>query len=183
MPELERKITARPEFSIEAVQNKSKSEEEGRPIFDQREVVKIITPGQRDNCVLLADEIIVGTRPPMSAKELWPDHYAAFKRGEMRAVTGTPLEHWPPLTKARVAELKAAGLFSVEEYAEVPDNIIGKLGMGARGERDQARAFIDSAKGSAQVTAMAAKIEQLQAMVEQLSGGKPPPKPEKKKAA
>jgi hypothetical protein len=42
--------------------------------------------------------------------------------------------------------------------------------MGAREEREKARAFIAGAKGAADTSAMAARIAQLEAMVERLSG-------------
>lgn len=154
--------TARPRFYMDAVQNPALSEKEGRPIFEDKEYVEILIPG--DKLLTWVGEVDDPTR------HRFPEHYAAFKRGEMRAVVGTPLEAWPPLTKARVAELKAAGILSVEEYANVPDNVLGKLGMGARDEREKARAFIDAAKGGAQTAAMASEIAQLRAMVEQLSG-------------
>lgn len=157
--------TARPKFYVDAVQNKALSEEEGRPIFENKEMVKIEIPGDKlTNYVGVVSE---------AEKQRWPEHYAAFKRGEALAAIGTPLEHWPnaALTKARVAELKACNILSVEELANIPDNTLTKVGMDARPLREQAREYIAKAKDGAKDSAMAARIAQLEQMVERLAGG------------
>lgn len=159
------KDTARPRFYMDAIQNISLSEKAGRPIFEDKEMVEIRIPGDKNwSWVGSVDE------PGMHIKERFAEQYAAFKRGEMIASVGTPLEAWPPLTKSRVAELKGCHIFTVEEYAAIPDNTLGKLGIGAREEREKARAFLESAKGNAPTAALAAEVARLTAMVEQLTG-------------
>lgn len=173
------KDTARPHFYVEAIKNNAKSEAEGRPIFEDREMVKITIPGDRlSNWVGYVTDV---------HRERWPEHYAAFKRGEARASVGTPLEHWPcdSLTVARVAELKALNILSVEELASVPDNTLPRIGMGARALRDQAKAYIANAKGGAETAAMAARIAQLEEMILAMRGNASPapapePEPEEK---
>lgn len=152
--------TARPRFYREAVQNHAASEKEGRPIFEDREMVEVIVPGDRLST-------FVGYVEDRH-RERWPDAYAAFKRGEQRAAHGTPLEHWPILTTARVAELKAMNILSVEELANVTDNVVVTLGMGARELREQARSFIDAARGGAASAAAAAENERLKEQMEAL---------------
>lgn len=157
------KDIARPRFYKEAIQNKAKSEQEGRPIFDEREMVEIKLPGDR-----LSSHV---SYVMAEHRDRWPEIYAAFQRGEERAASGTPLEHWtsPSMTRARVAELKAANILSVEELSGVPDNVLPRLGMGARELREQARAYLDSAKDGAGNAAMAAELARLREMVERLS--------------
>jgi hypothetical protein len=147
--------TARPRFYMQAVENKAKSTLEGRPVFDEREMVEIRIPGDRlaTHVNYVLDE----------HRQRWPDHYAAFKRGEARAASGTPLEHWPPMTTGRVATLKALGILSVEELANLPDNMLGSLGMGARELRDQARAYLAAAQDGAATSRQAAENAELRA--------------------
>jgi hypothetical protein len=162
--------TIRPRFYKEATLNEARTKAEGRPIYDDVEYVEVNYPGDRlQRLVRLADDPISNGGP--SYAKLYPDYYAAFKRGESRAVSGTPLEAWPILTTASVAELKASNILSVDELAEVSDGNIGKLGPGARDLREQARAFLDSAKGGANVAAMAQEISNLKKMVEALTQG------------
>lgn len=162
------KDIARPHFYMDAVQNNSMSEKEGRPVFEEKEMVEIRIPGDKlMTWVGQVDE---------KHKQRWPEHYAAFKRGEARAATGTPLEQWtnPVMTRAKVAELKALDLLSVDELASVPDNLLSKMGPGARELRDQAKAYIDSAKSGATTAHLAAEVARLQEMVERLSGANEP---------
>ena len=160
--------TIRPRFFKEAVLNEAKTKLEGRPVFDDMEMVEISYPGDRNQrLVRLVDEAISNGGPTYA--ELYPDYYAAFKRGEARSVSGTPLEHWPILTTSRVAELKACNILSVDELAAVSDGNLVKLGPGARDLREQARAYLDSAKGGAGVAAMAQEIANLKKMVEALT--------------
>lgn len=164
------KDIARPEFFKDAIQNKALSEKEGRPIFEEKEMVKITLPGDRlMNWIGEVDE---------SHIKRWPQHYAAFKRGEERAATGTPLDQWPNsiLTKARVAELKAMDILSVEELAGISDSLLPKMGMGSRELREEARAYIASATDGAANQKLAAEVARLTEMVERLSGdAKPEP--------
>lgn len=158
---------ARPTFYMDAVPNKAASEKEGRPIFDEREMIKIELPGDKQLTFIGEVEDKHKTR--------WPDQYAAFKRGEQRAASGTPLDMWPnpDLTRGRLAEIKALNILSVEELAGVPDNILPRLGMNARELREQAKTYIAKAKEGADSGAMAAEIARLREMVEKLSGAAP----------
>lgn len=166
----ETKDTARPKFYRDAIENPARSKEEGRPIYDEIEMVEVRMPGDRLTVFVSPVEDVHRAR--------WPEIYAAFKRGEERAASGTPLEHWasPEMTRSRVAELKACNILSVEELADVPDNVLPRLGMGGRALREQARAYLAAAKGGADVSAMAAQIAKLQETVAALQG-RPAPAP------
>lgn len=150
--------TARPRFYMSAVENKAKSIEEGRPVFDEREMIEIAIPGDRlaKHVNYVLDE----------HRQRWPDHYAAFKRREEHAASGTPLEHWPQVTTGRVAELKSLNILSVEELAGVPDTTLPRIGMGGRDLRDKARAFLSAAKDGAGLGRIAAENADLKAQME-----------------
>lgn len=152
--------TARPRFWMDTAENKERSAEEGRPVFDPVEMVEIVTPG--DRLTSWIGEVQDKHRARFAKQ------YEDWKRGQQRAVSGTPLEEWPPLSVSRVAELKAQNILTVEEYAAVPDNVLQKLGMGARAERDKARAWLDEAKGHAANGALAAENAELKRRLEAL---------------
>jgi hypothetical protein len=161
-------------FYSAAVLNETKSKEAGRPIFDEHELVEFLIPGDRlTRPVALANERPNGAGPTYA--ELYPEEYAAFKRGEQRAASGTPLEQWPNprMTKARVAELKAVNIFSVEDVAGLSDAQLQGIGIGAREMRTDAQAYIEAAKSGAANAAAAAENAdlrgQLAAMQEQIA--------------
>jgi hypothetical protein len=148
---------------MDAIKNKSKSEQEGRPIFDEKEMVEVKIPGDKQFSY-------VGEVTDVE-RHRWPEIYAAFKRGEERAASGTPLEHWPnaELNKSRVAELKAQNILSVEELAGISDSTLPKLGIGARELREQARAYIERAKEGAGTSKLSAEVARLTELVERLT--------------
>lgn len=168
-----------PEFYMESVHNPERSAKEGRAVFDDIEHVRV---------TILGDRTTSGASFVVTDKyrERWPAQYAAFKRGEEQAKTGTPLEQWPMMTKSRVLELKAAGIDNVEALAAVTDTNIGILGLGGRELRAQAKAYLDAASGTANVTEMATEISRLKAQVERLQSGDESdaaPKPRARKAS
>lgn len=151
------KDTVVPRFFRAAVENPFKTKKEGRPIFDDVEMVETIIPGDR-----LTKPTFVVTD---DHKVRWPKEYEAFKRGEALAASGTPLEHWPIMTTSRVMEMKAIGILSVDMLAAVSDANLAALGTGSRELREQARAFIAAAKDGAATAAQAKEIEDLKAQV------------------
>jgi hypothetical protein len=190
-------------FYEEAEQNNAATDRCGRPIFDQILFVEVITPGSRESAPVFICERTyaaeVGIEEPQRTDyyERYRRQIEAYRSGTQNIdVSGTPLASWPRMTVALVATAAAAGIFTVEGLAELPDANLHKFGPGARGLRDQAKAFVDAAAGNAPLEALAAEnsqlrdeIEQLRAAVEALGGGAqadtqqqvappPPPPPE-----
>jgi len=161
------------QFYMESVKDEEASLEKGRPIYLDKEYVKIIPVGDK-NTVVCRPVDLNGNRnvPPDNVR--WPAQYAAFKNQQTQAVEGTPLEQWPPLTKSQVMMMKAVNVHTVEQLCEVSDQNLGNLGMGARDLRDKAIAYIESAQKGALPMAAQQKIsdleKQVQALKNQLNG-------------
>lgn len=174
--------TARPRFYTEPMQNRALSDKEGRPIFESKSFIELRHPGDRsysfieeidENGMGMARRDIGGQMIGADYAERFPKEYAAFKKGEARALSGTPLDEWSPISRTRAAELKASNIFTVEEYADVQDGMLSKLGMGAREEREKARTFLAASKAGANEGALASEVAQLRALVERLQSGQP----------
>ncbi len=130
-----------PEFYTEATQHRGRTEEEGRPIFVDRDFVRIHIAGDAKNVI---------ERPVREDdKERWRPQYEAFKKGEEAPLDGTPLSEWGQLTKARVKELEAQNIRTLEALSEVRDSAIGGLGMGGRKLIKEAEAYLKAAKSKA----------------------------------
>lgn len=111
-------------FHKKAVQNNFMSEKEGRPIYDDADMVTIHVPGDQ----LTAVTAFVRE----DHKRRFPQQWAMFKNqmdGDQRLVGKTPLEHWPRLTGAQVAELKHMRFLSVEDIAHASDTQLQAMGM------------------------------------------------------
>lgn len=161
-------------FFNDARENARRSKAEGRPVYDDVEMVEIRYP--RDNKrVLVApahDKSFVRGVGKVSYAERFPEHYAAFKRGQEFIGKGTPLRDAPFLTEARRRELERAGIMTVDALAEMDAVALRRLGMGYVQIGEQAKAFLKAAASTADETEKAAlrkELDELRAMVARLS--------------
>lgn len=165
-----------PRFYIDTVLNPFATQQAGREVWEEIEMVEMLMPGN------------MLTRPTSKVSDehrnRWPEAYAAFKRGEEMSVEGRPLEEWPMLSRAQVKELKYLDFYTVEQVADMTELAIQRIGMGARQLKTAAQAFIGSIdatlplrslsieneKLKQQVEAQAHQLAQQGAMLEQLNG-------------
>lgn len=138
------------QFYTRAVMNNFKSAQEGRPIFDELDFVRIIIPGDRNN--------VVDTEVTQEHRIRFQEQYDRFKKNQEQAVSGTPLEVWPQMTVGMVAELKAQGIHTVEQLADLPDGLAQKF-MGSFALRQKAKTFLEAAQGQAANTKLEAELE------------------------
>lgn len=132
------------EFFIQAVENSFLSEKEGRPIFEDKEFIRIITPGDKHS--------VVEERVKPQHKEMYKREYEAFQANEVLSPVGTPLKEWAPMTPAMVANLRVLNILTVEQLAEVGDGFLDNIGMGARSLREKARIWLKQADDGAEVS-------------------------------
>ena len=149
-----------PFFKIRAVEDKPRSLEEGRPIFKEVEWVEIRIAGDT--------KTVVSKKVTDEHRQRWPEHYARFKAGIADPIIGTPLSQWPSLSTARVAELKALNIHTVEDLAGLSDSGIQNIGLGGRDLVAKAKAFMDAAKGNASVEKLAAENNRMKEELEML---------------
>jgi hypothetical protein len=158
------KSPAIPQFFTEAVKLEWKSRQEGRPIFEDREFVRILIPGDRRS---------MAVEPVGEAhKGRWPREYEAFRAGREAPVEGTPLSEWPVsmMSPARVQELAWFNLRTVEQLAAVNDVQLQSLGMGARELRERARTWLEvAAKGAGPIERLISRNEELTLETERLT--------------
>lgn len=123
-----------PLFYLREVQNKARSKVEGRICFDQKEYVEIFVPGEKH---------LRPNRPVTEAdKKRWPVAYGKFQQTREETLDGTPVEQWPYLNRAQVAEMKANGILTVEAIADTPDGLLDRLGRNGRDIQKRAKQFL-----------------------------------------
>lgn len=140
------------------VKNETKSIAEGRPIFDEIDLVKIMTPGSRDT--------FVGDATP-DYQARFPQQWARYKANQSQEVGGTPLNMVPWLTIAQIEEFKAFNVRTVEGLAGMADAVAQKF-MGFHEFRRKAQAFLDAAKESAPIHKMQAELQKRDDEIAQL---------------
>ena len=137
-------------FSVEAIQNSEKSAEEGRPIYDNQEHVRIMVPGNKDSIV---------HRPVTEEdKRRFAKQYDDWKtKGEV-SLQGQPLEMVSWISKSQVEEMKFFNVRTLEQLAEIPDVHAQKF-MGINMLRKQARVALQMAEKQKGATQMAKELE------------------------
>ena len=147
-------------FYKKALPNNFRTEQEGRPIFDDVDMVKIYISGDSHN--------VIDTLVREDHKQRFPREWMNYmnKNGNDPHLSGTPLSQWPLITVAQAEELKALKFFTVENVAAASDAQLQRLGMTAgmspHAFRDRAVNFLKVAKEEADVTKneeMIAKLE------------------------
>jgi hypothetical protein len=157
-------------FKNFAMKNPSRSASEGRPIFDDMEIVEIRFPGSRSVSVFPATSISHWQEDPVSGEltaityaERFNRQYKQFKQHSSQTKSGTPLEHAPFLTEARRAELRALNVYTVENLAAVDGQELKNLGTGGRELKNKAIEYLEEAKRGAANPALMAELEALRA--------------------
>lgn len=137
-------------FFKKARENKAKTAEEGRPIFDEVPYIRIMIPGDKDNIV---------ERPVReNDKSRYHAQWAAFEANDEQFVSGTPLEAWPLVNRGQVEELKFFGITTVEQLADLSDSHAGKW-AGVVTLKQKAKSFLAAAEGVQDTTRLERALE------------------------
>jgi hypothetical protein len=135
------------QFYRKPMQNEFKTSQEGRPIFDDTEMVKIFIPGDSLS--------VIDTLVREDHKTRFPIQWAHFmnKHGSDQQISGTPLSQWPLVTPSQAEELKALKFYTVENIAHASDAQLQRIGMLAgmspHSFRDRAANYLKVAKDEA----------------------------------
>lgn len=164
-------------------QNKIKSAEAGRPIFDEHEMVEINLAGDKQNRPHFPAHEVTVTYDAQTQQEdrrtwaeRYPNEYRAFKTQSGPHIEGTPLVQWPILTRAQVAELGAIDIFTVEQIADMNARNRQVLGPAAHQLIAQAKAYIERAREGASDNRLASENAELKAELERMKADMEKPK-------
>ncbi len=127
-------------FYMKAVQSGFKSEQAGRPIFDDVPHIRIHVPGDKTTVIDVPVE--------ENHKQRFERQWEKFQKGLTQSPDGTPVEQWPQVTVGQVQEFKAANIFTVEQLAGMSD-LAAQRFMGGNELKRKAAAFLAVAKDSA----------------------------------
>lgn len=169
-------------FKVHSMLNEAKTKTAGRPIYDDIEICEIRTAGDRNSVkVFPAHEVSHmeeledgGLGEPVTYAMRFPEQYRKFKDGHTQVQSGTPLEELPFLTQGKRLELKALHVHTAEALASLDGTPLKQIGIGGRELKNQAQAYLDNAKGSADVTRLAQENELLKQTIADLQRGQKP---------
>lgn len=139
-------------FYRDAVPDDKATIEEGRLICREVDFVMIMVPG---------DKYSIIRRPVQERdKQRFSDRYRAYKLdASQESAAGTPLKSVTWLSISQKKELEFLGCYTVEQLAGMPDNTTQKF-MPLQKLKQQAKDFMDQAKGSAPLLQMRQELTQ-----------------------
>ncbi len=167
------------------VKDNFRSKLENTPRYVEKIFITIITAG---------DRLSVIDRPIREEdKDKYPVEWARWEKTKENRIPGTPMENWQSITDTQKAEFKAMNIFTVEQFAQLPDSMAVKI-MGFHQLRDKAKAFAASQRDSElmdkirremdqKLVAKDTEIEELRNMLKTIMADRARPKRSKKKVA
>lgn len=127
-------------FYTRPVHMPAKSKAENRPIYEDRTYVRIHPPGERLN--------IVDRAATEQDKRRWPLQWSQFAQNREQTPEGTPIDLLYNDKPSIAAMLKANGVHTIEQCAELSGPAIDNIGMGAQRYSNDAKKYLElSAKG------------------------------------
>jgi hypothetical protein len=146
-------------FFKKAMQNAFKTQSEGRPIYEDRDFVKIFVPGDTTS--------IIETYARDDHKARFPRHWAHYQNTQGGNLeSGTPLSAWSILSLSQVEELRALKFFTIESIATASDAQLQRIGMIAgmapAAFRERANRFLHAAKDESYLNQQAETAKKLQ---------------------
>ena len=148
-------------FYAGQVLDKKRTEALNRPAYRTVDMVQIIIPG--DNTTMVDRRVKPGDQ------ERWPRQWEAYKQMTEYVPEGTLIDNWTRLTRGQVEDLKYNRIYTVEQLAELSDEHLQRLGLGARRMREHARAFLDAAKTGAPAAKLVEENERLKNQISLLT--------------
>lgn len=155
-------------FRKVATQNAFKSEEQKRPVFDEKiHIVKIP-----------ADQFLRIDRPVRPEDKVeYAAEWAAWERSQETKPLGIGIDYAHFLTDTQKAEFKAMGVLTIEQLAELPDIQAQKI-MGAKTLIQKAQVFLAAGRDAelvaklksehaSELASLKAQMDELKAMLEE----------------
>lgn len=153
-------------FERRPMKDEGKSMEAGKVVWRDIDFAIITPVGSRDEVEKIAEEWVkhimkqaVNGQYPTQWAEHFNLAYREWKKGNELPANGTPLAMVPFLTPAEVKNLAEANVRTLEDAAQMSEEAMNLVGMGARALKDKCVAYLAGAdKGK-----VAEEIAQLQA--------------------
>ncbi len=134
-----------------------KSKQSGVPIYDDVDMIEVLTPGEKDPVIVPAT---------VFHKRRFPKQWEAYQAGIELHQSGTPIEMLFTNEPGTVKQLKHHNVYTIQQLASLNDAAKQMIGMGGQQLQERAKAYLAKASdGQAfhQIDAMQKQIEQLKA--------------------
>lgn len=132
--------------------NDYRTKESGMNKYDDIEMVEIIIPGCRDNCIRKASD---------QDKERFRRQYESFLSTKNAGMEGTPLSQFPFISPSERKELEYFNIYTGEGLATLSDGYLDQIPLDLRPMIQKVKAFMEMAKDRATVVKHAEENDSL----------------------
>jgi len=139
-------------FYNRAVHNAAKSAQSGRPFYEDKIFVRIHPPGERLN--------IVDREATDTDRKRFPAQWQQFRQNKQQQPEGTPIELLYPDYPSVPAMLRASGVQTIEQCADLSATAIDGIGMGAQRYVNAAKKYLEAAAKGGATTQMRHELEE-----------------------
>lgn len=171
-----KKFHITPVFSHMSVFNEVKSQIEGRPVHELKEVVTLRLSGDRNYApVFPADAMAVkdSIGRVVTFAEMFSEQYKQFIMGSDQTAGGTALEELRAygITPAQISRCRALNVYSIEALATLPQDKYKNFGFGANELRAMAVRYMTDrkAKVSEDIDSLRARLAELERQAAEVS--------------
>ncbi len=154
------------EFSTIAKHLPKRSEEEGRYVAVDVDMVTVRQIGAADSCVFEVKTWLQQLKQDVQSERLPREHadyyakaYQHWKAGQEIPLEGTPIKGWPVISPAQTALLVSIGIRTVEDLAAINDEVRVRIGMGAIMLKNKAQAWLSQAQDKGPLTIQMAHVQ------------------------
>jgi hypothetical protein len=138
-------------FYNKALHNPAKSTAGGKPHYDDITFVRIHPPGERLN--------IVDRKATDADKRRFPVQWAQYQQQKEQIPEGTPIDLLYPEHPSIAATMRAHGVHTVEQCAELSANALETIGMGAQRYCNDAKRYIELAERGVKASQLRNELE------------------------
>lgn len=142
-------------FERRAVEDKAASREQGKIVYKDEDFALVIPPGSRDCFEAKVHTWFENVKTNVRNGKMlpqwldhWQDGYEKFKKGEEMPLNGTSVKNWPAISKSECMRLISANILTIEDLAQITDEGIRRLGMGAIELKNKAKDYVQTAKNT-----------------------------------
>ena len=154
------------EFSTMAKELKKRSEEEGRYVAMDVDMVSVRQIGATDSVIFEVERWLRQNQAEVAGGRLPPEHaehykrlYQAWKTGQELPVEGTPIKGWAVISPAQQETIIRCGVRTVEDLASMNAEAMSRIGMGAVMLKNKAMAWAAQAKDKGPLTMQMASLQ------------------------
>lgn len=140
-------------FYVRSVENAAKSRDAGTRIFENAVYVKIHEPGER---------LMIVDRPVKDEdKDRFPTQWARFIHNKTQIPEGTMVDLLFPNNPAVADNLKAQGIYTIQQLAKLSAHAIDTVGMGCQEWVNMANAYLQNAMDGSSFIKMQEEVKSL----------------------